>query len=200
MNRLFKKSVPLFKEKGFTLAELLSALAILGVIATFTIPKVLNASQNGQKVAIAKEIASSISGAYTAYSLNNSPTSSTGIFDLTPYMNYVRIDSSTVIDERPSLTSENCATANRVCLQMHNGATVMYFTNVSFSGTGALNAVWFLVDPDSSYSGSTTGSGKGTKFWLYYNGRLTSQSGVATGTTYSLGVTAPAADADWFSW
>lgn len=34
--------------KGFTLAELLIALAILGVIATFTIPKVLQSSRTAQ--------------------------------------------------------------------------------------------------------------------------------------------------------
>ncbi|MBL8031855.1 MAG: prepilin-type N-terminal cleavage/methylation domain-containing protein [Candidatus Doudnabacteria bacterium] len=41
--------------KGFTLAELLIALVILGVIATFTIPKVLYANQNTKYNAIAKE-------------------------------------------------------------------------------------------------------------------------------------------------
>ena len=34
--------------KGFTLAELLISLAILGVIATFTIPKIIGAAGNGQ--------------------------------------------------------------------------------------------------------------------------------------------------------
>lgn len=42
-------------QPGFTLAELLIALAILGVIATFTIPKILQAQQNQEKHAIYKE-------------------------------------------------------------------------------------------------------------------------------------------------
>lgn len=37
----------IFGQKGFTLAELLISLAILGVIATFTIPKILSSQQNG---------------------------------------------------------------------------------------------------------------------------------------------------------
>lgn len=41
--------------KGFTLAELLISLLILGEIATFTIPKILSAQQNGSKKAIIKE-------------------------------------------------------------------------------------------------------------------------------------------------
>ncbi len=40
---------------GFTLAELLIALLILGEIATFTIPKILSAQQNGSKKAVIKE-------------------------------------------------------------------------------------------------------------------------------------------------
>lgn len=43
------------KQSAFTLAELLIALAILGVIATFTIPKILNSQANGQKTAVFKE-------------------------------------------------------------------------------------------------------------------------------------------------
>lgn len=42
-------------QSGFTLAELLIALTILGVIATFTIPKILTAQQASTYNAIAKE-------------------------------------------------------------------------------------------------------------------------------------------------
>lgn len=46
---------------GFTLAELLISLAILGVIATFTIPKILLANQQAQRLSVFKETLSSIS-------------------------------------------------------------------------------------------------------------------------------------------
>ncbi len=45
---------------GFTLAELLSALAILGVIATFTIPKVLQGQQDQRRISIFKETIASV--------------------------------------------------------------------------------------------------------------------------------------------
>ena len=51
------------KQRGFTLAELLIALGILGVIATFTIPKVLQTNQNAQWQATGKEAIAMISGA-----------------------------------------------------------------------------------------------------------------------------------------
>ncbi|HEY9745532.1 MAG TPA: prepilin-type N-terminal cleavage/methylation domain-containing protein [Oculatellaceae cyanobacterium] len=49
---------------GFTLAELLIALSILGLIATFTIPKVLVAQQDMTYRANAKDVAAAISAAY----------------------------------------------------------------------------------------------------------------------------------------
>ncbi len=49
---------------GFTLAELLIALALLGVIATFTIPKVLQANTDAKYNAEAKETIQMIANAY----------------------------------------------------------------------------------------------------------------------------------------
>lgn len=43
------------RNSGFTLAELLIALAILGVIATFTIPKVLTSQNDSKRTAVMKE-------------------------------------------------------------------------------------------------------------------------------------------------
>ena len=49
------------KHSGFTLSELLIALAILGLIATFTIPKVLQSTGNQSKEALLKELYASLS-------------------------------------------------------------------------------------------------------------------------------------------
>jgi prepilin-type N-terminal cleavage/methylation domain-containing protein len=49
---------------GFTLAELLIALTILGEIAAFTIPKIISSQQNGQKRAVTKEMIAMFSAAY----------------------------------------------------------------------------------------------------------------------------------------
>ncbi len=53
----FQTALPFAKvPRGFTLAELLVSLLILGEIATFSIPKILTAQQNAQKNAVFKEL------------------------------------------------------------------------------------------------------------------------------------------------
>lgn len=178
-------------KKGFTLAELLIALAILGVIATFTIPKVLNAGQSGQNTAIAKEAASMISGAFSAYQLNNSVASTTKPSDLTQYMNYVSVDTATNFAAAANQqgTALAACTAGLQCLKLHNGGVIQYSTGNSFGGTATTNAIYFSVDPDG------TGTQGSINFIQYYNGRLTTgQNKDAGTTTTSSGVTAVGTD------
>src|SRR5689334_18650453 len=109
---------------GFTLAELLISLAILGVIATFTIPKIITAQTNSRYNAIANEAASMVSAAYQQYRHNNSSvTAGVGIEDLTPYMNYVATDTSTVIDDKQTGGTYTCGGGSaNYCLRLHSGA------------------------------------------------------------------------------
>ena len=188
-------------KRGFTLAELLIALAILGMIATFTIPKILNSQQNGQKKAAAKEVASMLSGAYSAYQLAQPASTGLKTKDLTPYMNYVRLETANqLIDGTVTEGSLTCNSTSP-CLALHNGGK-LYFWDESFGGTSAAHAIAVTFDPDGAYSGSTTGSGKGVEFVLYYNGRLGSYATVMPGTVNSAGpwTTCSSCDPDWFDW
>ncbi len=171
--------------KGFTLAELLSALAILGVIATFTIPKVLNASQSSQWKSGYKEFASMISGAYAAYTLENTPTTATDVGDLTPYMNYVRIDTSSTVDQAyGSAGTVVCGASNTTCLQLHSGAMAFLALNKCFRGTTDLHAIGFGYDPDGKVTagGLANDPGKQLSVTLYFNGRITSRDAVMANT------------------
>ena len=187
--------------KGFTLAELLIALTILGVIATFTIPKILLTQQNQQYNAEAKEAASMIAGAVSVYQLTNGLNSSNTFSDMTPYLNYVLVDTSTTIDDIPGYTSKTCSASNP-CLKLHSGALLRYSAAGSFGGTSTTNALVFFLDPDGTYGGTTQGPSKAVRFALFYtNTRLTSIAYLPY-TVHSSDdtVVAGLSDPSWFSW
>jgi len=177
---------------GFTLAELLISLAILGVIATFTIPKILQAQQTSQKTALSKEAASIISGAFQQYQFNNGITSSTKISDLTQYMNYVSVDTTSTVDEGGGFTV-SCTAFQ--CLKLHNGGTLIYKGAESFSGTNTTNGVWFAFDPDG-----TANSSLGVSFVITYNGRITSCDKITTSIVSSIYTYTTGASTSWFQW
>lgn len=186
------------KSYGFTLAELLISLAILGVIATFTIPKVLNSQQDATNVSIAKEVASMVSGAYQTYQLNNTVTTTTGIDDLTPYFNYVSIDTTTTVDIQPFDGNRSCGSPTIKCFKLHNGGILHYSDANSFPGTTVLHTIPFCIDPN----GDST-SVEGLCFLIYYNGRLTTRANAMANSCSSVSCTFGANAGympAWFSW
>jgi len=187
---------------GFTLAELLIALVILGVIATFTIPKVLQSQQDTKWKSMAKEVASIISGAYSAYQLQNSASSQVKPMDFTPFINYVQLDNTTSskIDHVPGQLALDC-TAGQPCLLLHNGGSLR-LTNQTFGGTAGTNAIRIYFDPDSKYSGSANGEGKSVLFFLYYSGRLRTKASIEPNTCDESTCRNPdlTEDPAWFSW
>jgi prepilin-type N-terminal cleavage/methylation domain-containing protein len=187
---------------GFTLAELLIALAILGVIATFTIPKIIVGQQNSSYNAIAKEAAATISAAYQQAKLAGTVSTSTKASDLTPYMNYIKYDTSgTILDNYQTATFSTCNTFSP-CVKLHSGGTLVLYDAASFSGSNTTNAIWFVFDPDSVYSGTTNGPGKAVDFALYYDGRLSSLARISANTVSADGTRNPNAsyDPSWFNW
>lgn len=187
---------------GFTLAELLITVAILGVVATFTIPKVLFSTESTKKAAAAKEVAAAVAQAWENYKRDNPTTGNEDLRVLEPYLNYVKRYTSGSHGDLGVGEEDMGCDANNRCYLFHNGA-VLYLVNwTKFGGTASTNATAFWVDPDGEYSGSSTGEGKGVEFALYYSGRLTTLGRVSPGTKWSGGnyVACPACDPSWFSW
>lgn len=182
--------------RGFTLVELLISLAILGEIATFTIPKVISSQQNGQNNAKTKEAFATVASAYQLYAMNNVLTSNTSISSLTQYMNYIKVDSTSTLDGSLN-DSSSYSCSSRVCLKLHSGATLAFGSVGSFGGSNTTNMQWFLVDPDGAYQGNSS------SIWgiLYYNGRVTTWGQMAPNSQDGGGTYNPGNyDPSWFSW
>jgi len=198
---------------AYTLTELLIALSVLGVIATFTIPKILTAYQSQKSRASAKEMAAMIVGAYEAYKKDNgyegTPDPATignmVITDLIPYMNYTQQYTGGLIDDRPGGTLFDCSTDT--CYQFANGMILRMRSNRKFCNDTTLTALPFYFDPDGVYSGSTADSpGKAVNFYLYLNGTLRTRGSITASTCVKQGATqtadnpVPAEDPAWFGW
>ena len=190
--------------RAFTLAELLIALAILGVIATFTIPKVLSSQQISQKNALAKEYAGMISQAYQLYK-NDQGGNISNMYakSLTPYLNYVNVVTDwSMIDNNPGNTYVMCD-VSAPCLKMGNGSMLYFDGSAHFPGSATTDAMLFHFDPDGQYSGLTQGVGKGVVLVLYANGRITSYEKMTNNTCVQIwGCLSPNAgnDPSWMSW
>ena len=181
---------------GFTLAELLIALAILGVIATFTIPKILTSSEDSRYRSVAKESIAMVSGAYNTYKLNRTPSSTTSFGNLTAYMNYIATDTATTIDSNGG-GAGTIPCSNWYCLKLHNGAYI-YDINSNFGGSSATNAMVFYLDPDGRVS-----SKRSVLVYLYYDGKVRTWASIEPNTDVgALGTfnPTPSADPTWFGW
>jgi prepilin-type N-terminal cleavage/methylation domain-containing protein len=187
--------------RAFSLAELLIALAILSVIAVFTVPKVLNSQNDNQNKAAIKAVMANVSAAYVKYKFDNTPSASTGIASLTPYMNYVKISSSASmsIDDWPNGPYTGGAPwscGSLPCIVFPNGAILMYNPSDTLGGTGTTNAMPFHIDVDGK-----TSSTKSVWMFLFYDGKIKS-GGTLTGPTgWNNDNTNPNAgyDPSWFS-
>lgn len=189
-------SHPLRRASGFTLSELLITLWILGVIATYTIPKVLSAQQDRRINAIAKEAFGTISQARMRHEAAGLLNSNTNARDLTPYLNYVQVKTTGSIDDRPTGTSINCL-STRPCLVLHSGA-ILQPLDEYFSGTATTNYIPFTLDPDGVY----TGQADSLRIFIYYNGRIVSRNNVLPNSASNVTTIQPVTNGDpaWFSW
>jgi prepilin-type N-terminal cleavage/methylation domain-containing protein len=184
--------------KGFSLAELLVALAVLGIIATFSIPKLLDSMGSSKTAAIAKETAAMIAGAYSEHKASVTAQANTRASDLTNYLNYVEVITSGSFPTDPydGVNLQDCSDT-LPCLMLHSGAILQYDTGMTFGGTDATRALVFNVDPD----GDGNAAGRVT-FIQFFNGRLTTRGkngadALTDGATLTQQVTDPSYIARW---
>lgn len=195
---------------AFTLSELLIALAVIGLLATFTIPKLLQANMAQKQNAAAKQALAMVHGAYDAYKVNNLTVPETfKLDDLLPYMNYVGRKTSGRVDDHPNIGGwhgnggYNCGSSGITCLRLHTGGVLFWVKDQTFGGTTPLNAIWLLYDPDEVATETTADSiSKAVCFFFYYDGSSRSRKQIKVGSIAGNQVRAPNStfDPSWFSW
>ncbi len=188
------------RSNGFSLAELLLALLILGNIAAFTIPKILSAQQSNTYNSRAKEAAGTLATALQMLRFNGTVSSNTVGADLSPYLNYVKLLTTGAVDDIPGNDDVPCSTSAPCFLEP--GGYMIRMSQVSFGGTGTTNAIFINVDPDAVYSGSQTGDSKSVRFYLYYNGMVRTKGDIITNTCNNSSCYNPSSshNPSWFSW
>jgi prepilin-type N-terminal cleavage/methylation domain-containing protein len=210
------------KLQGFSLVEILICLALLGVLTAFTIPYLKTAATSNQTDKynrIARDTAFMMVTAFEKMRLNTTPDYvnngksywDLNLTELTPYFNYVAADTSSKVDSAPTgntdagpsaITCGSTYVGTTICYRLHNGA-ILWGNNVYHSGSGDNNGLSFYIDPDgSTYTDSSTGSGKSLKVWLLSNGKVYSSANLP-GSITAYVVFSPysytaSVDPDWF--
>lgn len=97
--------------------ELLLAAALLGAVVLFVMT---TGNSRPPAVLLSEAVVRMVNDAYAQYQDVHTPDEKTAPSDLTPYMNYVAVDTKTSFDGTPVLPAVfSCA--NNYCLELHPG-------------------------------------------------------------------------------
>lgn len=126
---------------GFTLAELLIALAILGVIATFTIPKVLQGQSDSKKYAVMKETIAALNAALnTPCQMGEITESNIGTY-LVDHLNAIKLCRTDGVAEGCWTQSDPMGTqATKMAVTLASGAVIGGLDDTN-NGTGMDNII-----------------------------------------------------------
>lgn len=139
-------------QKGFTLAELLIALALLGIIAAFTIPKVLQSSASQEAVAKIRETVSTLEQSWYNLRMTNAVSPGSTLYaNIAPTLNTVAAGAgSGTAAGAPyvSVTTHPCATS-----ALTSNGWVQFANGVVISGLAGGPNLDLLPWNDASHDG-----------------------------------------------
>jgi hypothetical protein len=134
---------------------------------------------------MAKDTAFMVVSAFEQYRSAQGTVPTTFKMDnLTPYMNYVTVDTTASLDDHPPNNANySCTDSNYTCLRLHNGGILFWRDWQTFQAANTTNGIAFYFDPDGQRTGaSADGPGKMMGFLLYYNGNIRSRGQVFSNT------------------
>jgi hypothetical protein len=125
------------------LAELLIALGILAVIATFSIPKILMSQQTSKKKAVLRETISALNEAFVPACLAGEITEGTFGTYMRSHLNAVKICTTNSMSQGCWYGTDLVGQSATPGVIMHNGAVIAGLDNdVSGGGTDTLMVDW----------------------------------------------------------
>ncbi len=176
--------------QGFSLAEMLVSLALMGALASMLLPMLTHNVGKDKLMYMGKDGAAELVQAYATYLKTNVPTANTSAQDIINNLNYMRIinnGSQTLQVEKVNNTPAygSCTSggnpctvftavcrAETPCALLHSGALIQYDANATFGGNPPrynTNALRFILDPDAD------GPQTSVSFVLFYSGRLSTR-------------------------
>ena len=197
---------------GFSLAEILIALGLVAVLASFLIPKVLDAGDSGTHLnQVLRSAALEMQTAHTALTLNEELSGSHGLSELAAYFRHAKEDTTSLPNTEASnaTATVTCSDSRVLCYQFESGAILFgsATSEMTFSEPTDYdltdNTLWFVIDPDGG-----SGPERGVPFSVLGNGRvITANNRTASMRQYSpwTGLHAPpilpSTDIPaWFEW
>jgi len=191
---------------GFSLVEVIIAIAIVAFIAGIAIPGIMTSANNNKRLGVVKQTMSIIGDAFNNKLESNEIDTNAGFEQ---FMNvgsegikYTRYFPGTTaatqvgfrIDPPPNPmlmcnTGSPCVGTTNGTLRtftLKNGAYLVFRTDIRF-GTAANAAVPIVVDPDGEAKGDFNTVG----LWLYADGRIRTNRTIELNTTYLIGGSTP---------
>ena len=146
-----------------------------------------------------------VKAAFAKYRQNNNIASDTDFSAITPYLNYVQIRTTGIIDGRRDQISKTCSTMSP-CYKLPNGSVLWVYSGDqagwgnSFGGTTGNRYIYIVIDPDNTQisTAPSDNPSKSVEFALYADGKIRLHSYCTTNhRTYHRPSDTPAGDVAW---
>lgn len=181
-------------KKGFTLAEMMITLSLVGVMAVMLMQLVFSATANSNGLVRVKEIAQQIQNAASTLQTSNPGLVNPSGAQIAALMNFTSTTTTTTLFTGLTDASPvNCTQAATISCYRFSNESVLMTDNNPLAQIGGVNYTRFLVDPDGARPNPPV-----ALIYRYDTGRLTTESANRADTGQQVsGFTDPDYVRDW---